>query len=40
MGKKQVLDWVKNDLPLLKENGYTPFECIQQQVRITCSKSW
>ena len=30
MGKKQVLDWVENDLPGLEVQGFKPFECHQQ----------
>jgi oxalate decarboxylase/phosphoglucose isomerase-like protein (cupin superfamily) len=31
MGKKQVLDWVEHDVNELKEQGFVPMECVQQQ---------
>ena len=32
MGKRQVFDWVENDLPYLVKDGFETMECVQHQV--------
>ena len=31
MGKKQVLDWLENDMTELMDTGFEAMECIQRQ---------